>query len=783
MEEAFRYGLLAHQLLNQRTPYPPLAPAGAWARAQGYRQLQVSLALLAAENLAVLGETAQADNLLSAASSSAARSDLPISQVGARSDHLAALIAYQAGNVEAGDRALTSALAFGRKASTWLFQIHLADQRYTSGQYSDRVGTALYETLLRDPTPGDWAYSPLECLSVLTTPHEGVLEHWFEAVLQNAREQELALEIADRVRRHRFYSTLPLGGRLLALRWILEGPPELLGERGILERQELLARYPAYQQLAQKAAAAHTKLATIPLVSDDANVRAEQGGQLGLLADLARQQEMLLRQMAVRREAADFVFPPLRKTADVQKSLPEGQVLMAFFRTSRHLYGFLYSKDQYASWRIQSPAPLQKQVSLLLRELGNYDVNHELTRNELEKDAWRGAGDRVLELLLARSNVSLTGNFDEIVIVPDGFLWYLPFEALSVGKPGERRLLISRTRVRYAPTVGLAVGSPRVKKPRPNVGVVLGKLFPQDDPSAAQGAFEQFGPAVAGAVALPQTLPVASGVYRTVLDGLIVLDDVEPTSGPFDWSPLQVDRGPGASLDAWLALPWGAPDHVVLPGFHTPAETGLRKGAATGDDLFLATCGLMTAGVRTILISRWRAAGQTSFDLVREFVQELPHATPAEAWQRSVQIAADTPLDVPREPRVQQSLASEQPPKANHPFFWAGYMLVDSGENAVTPEQGPLGLGANPGNAPGAAPGAAPPADAGAKVNGAAPAAGGAPGANALLPAGIGQPAVDAPVDAPAAAPKSKAAKAKTAPRTGGGKSPRPKAAKPPAAG
>ena len=85
---------------------------------------------------------------------------------------------------------------------------------------------------------------------MLSTPHGAVLEHWFEAVIKNTREQDLALEIADRARRHRFFSTLPMGGRLLSLRWILEGPPELLGERGLLQRQDLLARYPKYAQLA-----------------------------------------------------------------------------------------------------------------------------------------------------------------------------------------------------------------------------------------------------------------------------------------------------------------------------------------------------------------------------------------------------------------------------------------------------------------------------------------------------------------------------------------------------
>ena len=82
LEEAFRFGLLAHLLLNQKTPYPPLAPAIAWAKSQGYRQLQASLLLLAAENLAVLGDDgASRQHARRGRAIVAARSDLPISQL------------------------------------------------------------------------------------------------------------------------------------------------------------------------------------------------------------------------------------------------------------------------------------------------------------------------------------------------------------------------------------------------------------------------------------------------------------------------------------------------------------------------------------------------------------------------------------------------------------------------------------------------------------------------------------------------------------------------------
>jgi hypothetical protein len=83
----------------------------------------------------------------------------------------------------------------------------------------------------------------------------------------------------------------------------------------------------------------------------------------------------------------------------------------------------------------------------------------------------------------------------------------------------------------------------------------------------------------------------------------------------------------------------------------------------------------MSTGSRTILITRWRPAGQTTFDLVREFVQELPRSSATDAWHRAVELARSTELDIDREPRVKLSPSDNL--KADHPFFWAGYLLVD----------------------------------------------------------------------------------------------------------
>jgi hypothetical protein len=121
------------------------------------------------------------------------------------------------------------------------------------------------------------------------------------------------------------------------------------------------------------------------------------------------------------------------------------------------------------------------------------------------------------------------------------------------------------------------------------------------------------------------------------------------------------------------------------------------------------------------MLSRWRVGGQSTLDVVREFVQELPHTAAGEAWQRSVQLAMETPVDPESELRVKAGREAVEL-TAKHPFFWAGYLVVDSGwrpdeEEADGAEQGaeppaavppvaPAGAGA-----PGGAAAGAPPAD------------------------------------------------------------------------
>jgi CHAT domain-containing protein len=688
LEEAFRYGAITHLMVNGRGVYPLLEPAIQWAKLKGLRQLRASLLLSAAENYAALGQTRQAAAMLDEARSTIARRKMGSGAIGARFNYLTALVAFQQARIAEGNTSLAAAMDYMRHGSFWLFHIGLADGLYVSGSVTPRTSLELFGDVLRDPQPGDWAFAPMESLSVLTTPHPVPFEHWFEAALDrgNVSETPLALEIADRARRHRFFSSMEFGGRLESLRWILEAPAAALPQQARLERQDMLVRYPAYAQLSQRVQAIRVALAKLPLVADDAPTLNQQQRQLAEAATIGLQQEAVLREVALRREPAELVFPPLRTVAQVQKSLPDKQAALVFFVAGQHWYGFLLNKDRCTQWRINSPPAVITKMQTMLREMGQYGANHEMAIKDLAGDKWRKSGKQVLDLLLKGSPADFSQPFDELMIVPDGPLWYLPFEALQVTVADQPQSLLSRFRIRYAPTLSLCTSQRSGGQATGATAVVVGKLYPRDDAAVARAAFEQLSAVVPGAAALRLPLPASSSIYSTLFQRLIVLDDLAGADrDPYGWAPVPLDRSKaGGLLIDWLSLPWGGPEVVVLPGFHTAAEDALKpvgRHLPTGNEMFLSICGLMANGARTVLLSRWRCGGQTSFDLVREFTQELPNTSPADAWQRAVLLAVDSRLNVEAEPRIKRG-PSDDPPKANNPFFWAGFMLVDCGTAA-----------------------------------------------------------------------------------------------------
>ena len=228
------------------------------------------------------------------------------------------------------------------------------------------------------------------------------------------------------------------------------------------------------------------------------------------------------------------------------------------------------------------------------------------------------------------------------------------------------------------------------------------------DEDVIKGTVADLAKSLPDCLTLKMPLPAPAPICANFIDRLVVFDELSPAAetDPYGWSPLPTDRtrlsGP---LADWFLLPRRGPDEMVLPGYHTACEGLLKKidaarrngrgviteNIAPGNEIFLSLCGMMATGTRTVLLSRWRSGGQTSLDLAREFTQELPHTTPADSWQRAVQVVRNSTLNIEAEPRISKKTAAElaedgKELRAVHPFFWAGFLLADSGCPMPQPE-------------------------------------------------------------------------------------------------
>lgn len=687
LEESMNLVSLAHLVGRSQDVDPVLPQALAWAKTKRLFQLQVSLDLSIAEQALASGNVAVATTALDDAQATIGRRQMAGGRLGAKLGFLRAVALLKGGAIPQGESALNTVLPAVQQCSLWLFQLNRLARLYGTGEVSlrgpvtPRTVHQLYELVLRHPTDLDWALSPIECFAVTTAPHVPAFEQWF-TIAWERKQWEDALEIADRTRQHRFESALPLGGRLDELRRLLDGPEAQLDNQARLVRKNLLTRYPRFAELSQQSQKLRQQLAAATLLPQTSEEQVGLQKTWEAWADLSRQQEAILRAVAVDREAVGIPFPPLAKLKEIQTRLPEGSVLWVFFSRGNNLYSFFIAQDRYDAWQVRGGTiAVQRQLTQLLLALGFQDGNKELSIKELTATEWQQNAANLLTTLTAGSNADLTADFRELIIVPDGVVWYVPFEALQIKVDNNYLPLIAKHQIRYAVTASLAVATvPSALPPQPRTLLVLGRLNPQEEPATLEKRGQTILQAVPGAITLrADSVTAPPALMAKLFHQLIVWDDLGDTYVPLTWSPLRFGRS-GASVHDWLAFPSGSPELLVLPGFHMASEAAFRKAnfTPTGQEIFLSVAGLQAAGARTILLGRWRTGGGTLATILKEYLREYPQGSAA-AFQRAVLLASSEPLDPADEPRVQKKELA-QPLQKTHPFFWANLCLIDPGE-------------------------------------------------------------------------------------------------------
>ncbi|HEX8191247.1 MAG TPA: CHAT domain-containing protein [Pyrinomonadaceae bacterium] len=297
---------------------------------------------------------------------------------------------------------------------------------------------------------------------------------------------------------------------------------------------------------------------------------------------------------------------------------------------------------------------------------------------------FRASAAGLYGLLLKPAEAQLRGK-TSIVIAPDGTLWDLPFQALL---NGSNRFLLEEAAVAYAPSLTVLREMSRRRKERgagegPATLLALGNPSTGRAPGGGAAAALRGG----GADALPEAeqevraLGRLYGAARSrVYTGAEAREDrVKGEAGHAsvlhfaahglvdNASPMYSHlalAGGGAGedglLEAWelTRLDLKA-DLVVLSACETA-----RGRAAAGEGMIGLSWAMFLAGVPSLVVSQWKVESAGTRELMVNFHRGL---------------IAPTPKLTKGEALRQAALKLLKNPETNHPFYWAGFVLVGEG--------------------------------------------------------------------------------------------------------
>ncbi len=374
--------------------------------------------------------------------------------------------------------------------------------------------------------------------------------------------------------------------------------------------------------------------------------------------------------LALSRITLPQTVPPLLDEKLPVAKLPARTGLLTFTSAGNKLFATLAANGKVAMWTVAGSNRLPSDIGRVLKEIG---VGKARGNRIPEDDAWREAAASLRRQLVPDDAVLSAGQFDELIVVPDGPLWYLPFEILPVADK-DSPLLGDQIVVRYAPTPGFAVNTLAAPPVSRAIGLCADLFFAPRDTDHNEAIVQSIVDVIDDPVRLPQTLETPTSLLGDKLGHLVVAapQNANPKN-PLLTSVAPYDRtSPLGTLAAWMRFPVQGPRTVVLFGMRTPVDAGQM---GTGDEIFTTLCALHASGVRSVLISRWAVGGESSAIALRELVQELPFTGMNASWARARSVLRRSELNPAGEPLLMKAEHDVEGLTGDQPLFWSGYLI------------------------------------------------------------------------------------------------------------
>lgn len=381
--------------------------------------------------------------------------------------------------------------------------------------------------------------------------------------------------------------------------------------------------------------------------------------------------DLMIRMRRASPSYAGRHYPgPLSYEAIRAKILPEGTALVEFVLGDAYSFAFWATKDSLSLAALPPSGELLPLVERYLKFV---------TLRSPDRFLAAEGSVRLSDTLLRAFREEMAKGIKKIIVIPDGYLCYLPFESLIVEekKPtGRQRFLVEDVEISYGPSASALARlaeRDRYLPSRRGIFVVTADL-----PSSSNFLFGY-------PIRLPKLTHAGNEVRmitrhfdekdRSVLDGRRAEEGRLKRSplgeyryihfavhGIFDdrnWrrSGLLLGREESSTEDGILQL-----RDIFLLDLHADLVvlSACRSGAGhidTGEGIVGLTEGFLFAGSRAVLVSLWNIADRSTARFMDNFYSHLREGkTPSRALQEAKREMIRSP--------------------DGHPFHWAAFVLI-----------------------------------------------------------------------------------------------------------
>lgn len=404
------------------------------------------------------------------------------------------------------------------------------------------------------------------------------------------------------------------------------------------------------------------------------------------LGELAKQQDQLdVEIRAKNKRYAEVRYPvPLTRPEIQERVLDDRSALLEYALGEDSSTLFVLTREGLSTYPLPSAGKIAEKVQRLRGALEEERFLSRTTYLEL--------GSQLYDELIAPASAALAGKTD-LLIAPDGALYYVPFEALLTEPAGNRKdqdlpYLVHRYSVAYIPSASVLAD---LREPRQESLPVERKEMVAFAPFAAPVASRGAARGVAQPPAGPGTdrwdllpLPASrrevsevTGLYPGAALSLVGAEATEAAArGPLVNSAHRLHFATHAMIDehspenSALVLAEGGGEDGLL---RVPEIFNLKLSAdlavlsacqtargkeVTGEGLVGLSRAFFYAGVPSLVVSLWNVTDNSTPDLMRDFYQDLDRLHDK---ARALQSA--------KRAMISRGTYS-------HPSYWAPFILV-----------------------------------------------------------------------------------------------------------